>query len=91
MRLRNADRTSSVRAALSFLGVVGVLPSPLLASDIALDETNDEVAVAVLYFSFLTYFWLQILVEMLWMTQAYMHDQRARLQQLVTVLNNSRG
>ena len=30
---------------------------------------------------------LQVLVEMLWMTQAYMHEQRERLQQLVKVLN----
>ena len=30
---------------------------------------------------------LQVLVEMLWMTQVYMHEQRSHLQQLVTVLN----
>jgi len=29
----------------------------------------------------------EVLVEMLWMTQVYMHEQRNHLQQLVTVLN----
>ena len=43
--------------------------SPLLASDINLDETRDEV-----------------LVEMLWMTQAYMHEQRAKVKELIEIL-----
>ena len=60
--------------------------SPLLASDIALDETNDEVGLDCALNISLT-FPLQVLVEMLWMTQAYMYEQRERLQQLVTVLN----
>ena len=43
--------------------------SPLLASDIDLDETRDEV-----------------LVEMLWMTQAYMHEQRFKVRELIEIL-----
>ena len=43
--------------------------SPLLASDISLDETRDEV-----------------LVEMLWMTQAYMHEQRFKVRELIEIL-----
>ena len=43
--------------------------SPLLASDINLDETRDEV-----------------LVEMLWMTQAYMHEQRFKVKELIEIL-----
>ena len=43
--------------------------SPLLASDINLDETRDEV-----------------LVEMLWMTQAYMHEQRFKVNELIEIL-----
>ena len=43
--------------------------SPLLASDINLDETRDEV-----------------LVEMLWMTQAYMHEQRFKVRELIEIL-----
>ena len=30
---------------------------------------------------------MQVLVEMLWMTQVYMHEQRVKLQQLVTLLD----
>ena len=45
--------------------------SPLLASDIDLDETRDEV-----------------LVEMLWMTQAYMHEQRFKVRELIEILKN---
>jgi len=44
--------------------------SPILATDVALDETNDET-----------------LVEMLWMTQAYMYENRTRIKDLIKVLD----
>ena len=58
------------RAWCDMAGISYFRLSPLLASDINLDETRDEV-----------------LVEMLWMTQVYMHEQRVKLQQLVTLLD----
>ena len=44
--------------------------TPLLASDISLDCTDDET-----------------LVEMLWMTQTYCHENRAKLKTIVDLLN----
>lgn len=77
------------RAWCSMANIYYTRLSPVLASDIALDETNDEVGLSIRCEYFLIVI-SQILVEMLWMTQAYMHEQRSRLQELVTVLNKSR-
>ena len=64
--------------------------SPQLASDIPLDETSDEVTcdwTLKCILKYLTMTSLQVLVEMLWMTQVYMHEERNSLEQLVTMLN----
>ena len=57
------------RAWCDMAGISYFRLSPLLASDIDLDETKDEV-----------------LLEMLWMTQAYMHAQRFKVRELIDIL-----
>jgi calcium-independent phospholipase A2 len=60
------------RAWCSMAGIAYVRLCPQLASDIRLDETNDEV-----------------LVEMLWRTQAYMHEQREQVRRVVDLLGGT--
>ena len=57
------------RAWCGMAGISYFRLSPLLASDIDMDETRDEV-----------------LLEMLWMTQAYMHEQRFKVRELIEIL-----
>ena len=80
-------------------GITYVRLCPQLASDIRLDETSDEVTLK----SGLFVFWfeiniglsafdwsLQVLVEMLWRSQAYMHEQRDQVNLLVKLLDKAR-
>ena len=79
-------------------GITYVRLCPQLASDIRLDETSDEV---VKYFlRNLSRFnqtcvkqtpisYPQVLVEMLWRSQAYMHEQRDQVNLLVKLLEKT--
>ena len=80
-------------------GITYVRLCPQLASDVRLDETSDEVILKSGLFVFwfeikigLSVFdWsLQVLVEMLWRSQAYMHEQRDQVNLLVKLLDKAR-
>ena len=66
-------------------GITYVRLCPQLASDIRLDETSDEVLSLILLVDFKLM--LQVLVEMLWRSQAYMHEQRDQVNLLVKLLD----
>ena len=81
-------------------GITYVRLCPQLASDIRLDETSDEVCRC--YFVQSNKFYVnricvkqtlmsypQVLVEMLWRSQAYMHEQRDQVNLLVKLLEKT--